>query len=91
MNKPLTMKTSAISLPRRYYRRNKEDRATAESHAAFDTWWQHFGGERHVYTTQGNIDNALLDLPRLNQTELLPAQRIATAKAQTGSGGAEPA
>lgn len=46
---------------------NKEDRAMAESQAAFDAWWQHFGGDRQrVHTTQGKIDNALLDLPRLN-------------------------
>ncbi|WP_435370259.1 GTP-binding protein, partial [Acinetobacter indicus] len=46
---------------------NKEDRATAESQAAFDAWWQHFGGNRQrVQTTQGKIDVALLDLPRLS-------------------------
>ena len=50
---------------------NKADRATAESQAALDAWWQHFGGNRtRVQTTQGNIDSALLDLPRLNLTEL---------------------
>ncbi|MCU6683079.1 GTP-binding protein [Leclercia sp. 29361] len=52
---------------------NKEDRATAESRAALDIWWQHFGGERQLsHTTQGNIDNALLDLPRRN-LQALPA------------------
>ena len=50
---------------------NKADRATPESQAALDAWWQHFGGNRtRVQTTQGNIDSALLDLPRLNLTEL---------------------
>ena len=50
---------------------NKADRATAESQAALDAWWQHVGGNRtRVQTTQGNIDSALLDLPRLNLTEL---------------------
>jgi G3E family GTPase len=33
---------------------NKADRATAESQAALDAWWQHFGGNRtRVQTTQG--------------------------------------
>jgi len=50
---------------------NKSDRATAESEAAFEAWWQQAGGgRRYVQTTQGNIDGALLDLPRLNQTQL---------------------
>jgi len=50
---------------------NKADRATAESQAALDTWWQNFGGGRQrVQATQGKIDGALLDLPRLNLTEL---------------------
>jgi len=50
---------------------NKEDRATDESRAAFTLWWQHFGGDRQfVQTTQGHIDNALLDLPRMNSAEL---------------------
>lgn len=50
---------------------NKSDRATAESEAAFEAWWQQAGGgRRYVRTTQGNIDGALLDLPRLNQTQL---------------------
>ena len=50
---------------------NKEDRATPESQAALEAWWQHFGGNRtRVQTTQGNIDSTLLDLPRLNLTEL---------------------
>ena len=50
---------------------NKSDRATAESQAAFNAWWQQAGGGRqYVQTTQGNIDGALLDLPRLNQTQL---------------------
>ena len=48
---------------------NKSDRATAESQAAFESWWQQAGGQ-YVQTTQGNIDGALLDLPRLNQTQL---------------------
>ncbi|WP_368541822.1 GTP-binding protein [Enterobacter soli] len=50
---------------------NKADRATPESQAAFDAWWQQAGGGRqYVQTTQGNLESALLDLPRLNQTEL---------------------
>nr|WP_277932231.1 GTP-binding protein [Enterobacter sp. I4] len=50
---------------------NKSDRATAESQAAFEAWWQQAGGGRQlVQATQGNIDGALLDLPRLNQTPL---------------------
>lgn len=50
---------------------NKSDRATSESEAAFEAWWQQAGGgRRYVQTTQGNIDGALLDLPRLNQTQL---------------------
>ncbi|MBE4965335.1 GTP-binding protein [Enterobacter cloacae complex sp. P24RS] len=50
---------------------NKSDRATAESEAAFEAWWQQAGGgRRYVQTTQGNIDGVLLDLPRLNQTQL---------------------
>ena len=50
---------------------NKSDRATAESQAAFESWWQQAGGGRqYVQTTQGNIDGALLELPRLNQTQL---------------------
>jgi G3E family GTPase len=71
---------------------NKEDRATAESHAALDTWWQHFGGKRQrVYSTQGKIDNALLDLPRLNQAELPASADMPQPKRNKGSGGAEPA
>ncbi|KZQ37450.1 CobW family GTP-binding protein, partial [Enterobacter hormaechei] len=58
---------------------NKSDRATAESQAAFQSWWQQAGGGRqYVQTTQGNIDGALLDLPRLNQTQL-PASADAPA------------
>ena len=50
---------------------NKSDRATPESQAAFNAWWQQAGGGRqYVQTTQGNIDGDLLDLPRLNQTQL---------------------
>ncbi|MEX9250977.1 CobW family GTP-binding protein [Pseudenterobacter timonensis] len=50
---------------------NKEDRASTESHEAFELWWQNFGGDRQrVYATQGNIDQALLDLPRTNTAEL---------------------
>lgn len=50
---------------------NKEDRASQESHDAFDFWWQNFGHDRQfVLATQGKIDNALLDLPRRNLTEL---------------------
>ena len=50
---------------------NKEDRATAESQAALEAWWQHFGGNRtRVQSTQGKIDSALLDLPRQNLAEL---------------------
>ncbi|WP_253383522.1 CobW family GTP-binding protein [unidentified bacterial endosymbiont] len=54
---------------------NKEDRATPESQAALEAWWQHFGGNRQrVKTTQGKMDSALLDLPRLNLTELPVSQ-----------------
>ncbi len=50
---------------------NKMDRMTAESELAFDTWWQEHAGERlHILTTHGNIDLALLDLPRLNRAPL---------------------
>lgn len=50
---------------------NKEDRASQESRDAFDFWWQNFGHDRQfVLATQGKIDNALLDLPRRNLTEL---------------------
>ncbi len=50
---------------------NKEDRITPESQAAFESWWQHFSGDRlRVQTAQGRVDLALLDRPRLNQTEL---------------------
>ncbi|QMM53574.1 GTP-binding protein [Enterobacter sp. RHB15-C17] len=50
---------------------NKEDRASKESRDAFDFWWQNFGHDRQfVLATQGKIDNALLDLPRRNLTEL---------------------
>lgn len=50
---------------------NKEDRATPESQAALEAWWQRFGGNRQrVLTTQGKIDNALLDTPRHNFAEL---------------------
>lgn len=46
---------------------NKQDRATPESQQAFADWWTNFGGERqHVEATQGAIDGALLNLPRLN-------------------------
>ncbi|WP_434639682.1 CobW family GTP-binding protein [Klebsiella sp. I138] len=46
---------------------NKADRMTVESEQAFSAWWQEHAGERlHVTATQGNIDPALLDLPRLN-------------------------
>ena len=52
---------------------NKSDRATPESEAAFTNWWQQYGGERlQVNATQGNIELALLDLPRRN-TAPLPA------------------
>lgn len=50
---------------------NKADRATAESQQAMRDWWRQYGGERlHVEATQGNIDIALLDRPRSNQTPL---------------------
>ena len=50
---------------------NKEDRASQESRDAFNFWWQNFGHDRQfVLATQGKIDNALLDLPRRNLTEL---------------------
>ncbi|MGS3447147.1 GTP-binding protein [Klebsiella electrica] len=50
---------------------NKADRMTAESEQAFDAWWQEHAGERlHIRATQGNIDPALLDLPRLNLAPL---------------------
>lgn len=50
---------------------NKEDRATPESRAALESFWQLVGGDRTlVHATQGNIDNALLDLPRRNLAQL---------------------
>ncbi|XXD08878.1 CobW family GTP-binding protein [Klebsiella sp. R445] len=50
---------------------NKTDRMTADSEQAFQAWWQDYGGERlHVTATQGNIDPALLDLPRHNVAPL---------------------
>ncbi|PJR67739.1 CobW family GTP-binding protein [Raoultella sp. T31] len=50
---------------------NKADRMTAESEQAFDAWWQEHAGERlHIRATYGNIDPALLDLPRLNLAPL---------------------
>lgn len=50
---------------------NKTDRMTADSEQAFQAWWQEHGGERqHVTATQGNIDPALLDLPRRNVAPL---------------------
>ncbi|MEZ2604069.1 CobW family GTP-binding protein [Kluyvera intermedia] len=50
---------------------NKSDRATPESQQAMRHWWQQNGAERlHVLATQGNIDIALLDMPRHNLTEL---------------------
>ena len=46
---------------------NKTDRMSAESERAFSVWWQEYAGKRlHVSATQGSIDPALLDLPRLN-------------------------
>lgn len=46
---------------------NKADRATDESQRAFADWWQTYAGERQfVNAIQGNIDPALLDLPRRN-------------------------
>ena len=50
---------------------NKTDRATAESQRAMAEWWQqHGGGRLCVDATQGNIDVALLDIPRRNRVEL---------------------
>jgi G3E family GTPase len=50
---------------------NKADRATPESQQALAAWWASFGGDRQlVEATQGNIDPALLDLPRRNLTQL---------------------
>ena len=50
---------------------NKSDRATPESEAALAQWWQQFGGDRQLLTaTQGEIDPALLDLPRRNRRAL---------------------
>ncbi|HHG8774214.1 TPA: GTP-binding protein [Raoultella planticola] len=50
---------------------NKADRMTAESERAFTAWWQEqAGGRLQVSATQGNINPALLDLPRLNVTPL---------------------
>jgi G3E family GTPase len=52
---------------------NKADRATEESQRAFAAWWQAYAADRlFVSATQGNIDPALLDLPRRNLA-LLPA------------------
>ncbi|PLO63042.1 hypothetical protein CWN49_28825, partial [Klebsiella michiganensis] len=50
---------------------NKADRATEESQRAFAAWWQTYAGDRRfVSATRGNIDPALLDLPRRNLAPL---------------------
>ncbi|WP_336219314.1 GTP-binding protein [Citrobacter amalonaticus] len=50
---------------------NKSDRATTESEGALRAWWQQSGGNRQlVQTEHGQIDAQLLDLPRLNLSEL---------------------
>ncbi|WP_312633252.1 GTP-binding protein, partial [Pseudescherichia sp.] len=50
---------------------NKSDRATPESEAALAQWWQQFGGDRQLLNaTRGEIDPALLDLPRRNRRAL---------------------
>ncbi|CAM3182888.1 Zinc-binding GTPase YeiR [Klebsiella spallanzanii] len=50
---------------------NKADRSTDESQRAFAAWWQAYAGDRQfVSATQGNIDPALLDLPRRNLAPL---------------------
>lgn len=50
---------------------NKSDRATTESESALRAWWQQSGGNRQLMQTEhGQIDARLLDLPRLNLTEL---------------------
>ncbi|HFZ8994188.1 TPA: GTP-binding protein [Citrobacter freundii] len=50
---------------------NKRDRATPESERALHSWWQQYGGSRQlVEADHGQIDAALLDLPRVNLAEL---------------------
>lgn len=50
---------------------NKADRSTEESQRAFAAWWQAYAGDRRfVSATRGNIDPALLDLPRRNLAPL---------------------
>jgi G3E family GTPase len=50
---------------------NKTDRSTEESQRAFAAWWQAYAADRlFVSATQGNIDPALLDLPRRNLAPL---------------------
>lgn len=50
---------------------NKADRSTEESQRAFVAWREAYAGERRcVSTSQGNIDPALLDLPRRNLAPL---------------------
>ena len=50
---------------------NKADRSTEESQRAFVAWREAYAGERRcVSASQGNIDPALLDLPRRNLAPL---------------------
>ncbi|WP_208950926.1 GTP-binding protein [Rahnella sp. ChDrAdgB13] len=50
---------------------NKSDVAQAQDNEALDAWFSLNGGGRQLVTAvQGEIDPALLDLPRLNQAEL---------------------
>ncbi|PKE31644.1 hypothetical protein CWS43_06195 [Rahnella sp. AA] len=50
---------------------NKSDVAQAKDKQALEEWFSHNGGARQlVLATQGEIDPALLDLPRKNQAEL---------------------
>lgn len=54
---------------------NKQDSATAESHAALHTWYQQHGEQRPlVQASWGNIEAALLDTPRVDARELPDAQ-----------------
>ncbi|EKS3672609.1 GTP-binding protein [Salmonella enterica] len=50
---------------------NKTDRATAQSDAALQQWWQQYGGDRQlIHAEHGQIDGKLLDLPRQNLAKL---------------------
>ena len=63
---------------------NKADRATPESRQALQAWWQTNGAERTcIEATQGNLDPALLDLPRRNQVQLAASDAHSHSHAST--------